>query len=312
MIGAVDIGGTKIALGLVDRNGHLLAHKQFPTGGWQASLDGICSSLKELAAAQEGNVLEGIGVGCTGPVYPMLGTVGMVEFIPDWEGKQIAGELSQRLGVAVALENDADAAALGEAAWGAGKGAGRFILVTIGTGIGGGLVFDGKLYRGVDDSHPEIGHHVVDISGPPCYCGGRGCWEMLASGPSMAAWFRSNAPADYAGLEKMDAKTICARAGQGDKLAEQAVEREGEMLGIGLANLINLFSPDVIALGGSVMQSWSLFSERVNRKIQQNCTLVPYQKTSLRLAALGADSGLIGAAQAYIHRFAKTENQSIL
>jgi len=303
MIGAVDIGGTKIAVGLVDRQGRLLAQRQFATGAWQASLDGICRYLKEMATAEVGNVLEGIGIGCTGPVYPMLGTIGKVEFILDWQEANIVNDLQQRFGVNVALENDADAAALGEAAWGAGQGANRFILVTIGTGIGGGLVFDGNLYRGVGGSHPEIGHHVIDLSGPPCYCGGRGCWEILASGPGMAAWFKANAPAGYPGIENMDAKTICALAGQGDALARQAVEHEGDMLGTGLANLINLFSPQVIALGGSVMQSWYLFSERACGIIRQNCTLVPFERTSIRLAALGPHSGLIGAARAWMHRF---------
>jgi glucokinase len=272
MIGAVDIGGTKIAVGLVDRQGRLLSRRQFPTAGWQASLERICRSLREITAAEGGGVLEGIGIGCTGPVYPITGTVGRVEFIPDWQGAAIVSELSGSFGVPAALENDADAAALGEAAWGAGQGAGRFILVTVGTGIGGGLVIDGKLYRGVDGSHPEIGHHVIDLSGPPCYCGGRGCWEMLASGPAMATWLQAHAPAGYPGLKKIDAKSICALAVQGDALAERAVEHEAQMLGIGLANLINLFSPDVIALGGSVMQSWSLFSEGVSRQIRQNCT----------------------------------------
>ena len=108
---------------------------------------------------------------------------------------------------------------------------------------------------------------------------------------------------DYPGLEKIDAKAICDLAEQGDPLAVRAAEREGEMLGIGLANLINLFSPDVIALGGSVMESWRLFSERVTRTIRQNCTLVPFERTSIVMASLGPDSGLIGAAQVWMHRF---------
>lgn len=302
MIGAVDIGGTKIAVGLVDPQGRLQGWRQFPTAKWQVSLEGICRCLQELTSECSG-ALKGIGIGCTGPVYPMLGTVGQVEFLPDWNGVDIAGELSHCSGVPTALENDADAAALGEAAWGTGRGASRFILVTVGTGIGGGMVFDGSLYRGVDGSHPEIGHHVIDLSGPLCYCGARGCWEMLASGPGMAAWLRANAPAGYPDLETINAKTICALAQQGDPLARQAVAHEGDMLGTGLANLINLFSPDRIALSGSVMHSWRLFSERVLRTIRQNCTLVPREKTRIALASLGPNSGLIGAARVYLHRY---------
>ena len=132
--------------------------------------------------------------------------------------------------------------------------------MTVGTGIGGGMVFDGKLYRGVDGAHPEVGHHVVDPAGPECSCGFRGCWESLAAGPAMVAWLETHAPAGYPHREGITAKKICELAQQGDTVAQQAVEHEAYYLGIGLANLINLFTPDAIVLSGSVMKSAPLVS----------------------------------------------------
>jgi glucokinase len=201
------------------------------------------------------------------------------------------------------MENDADAAALAEAGWGSGRNKSRLVYVTIGTGIGTGLVFDGQLYRGVDESHPEIGHHAVDPSGPLCVCGFRGCWESLAAGPAMVSWLNSNMPHDYPHRHNLTAKRICELAQDGDALARQAVAREGRYLGLGLANLVTLFTPDAIVLGGSVMKSAPLFLEEIRTTIGRCCRLVPYEKTELTLASLGEEANLIGAARVWHHRF---------
>ena len=171
--------------------------------------------------------------------------------------------------------------------------------MTVGTGIGGGIVFDGRLYRGVDGAHPELGHQVIDPAGPLCSCGFRGCWESLAAGPAMVAWLDANAPADYPHREHLTAKRICQLARQDDALAQQAVEREAYYLGIGLANLINLFTPDVIVLSGSLMKSAPLFLGGIRRVISRGCRFVPFEKTELALASLGEDSNLIGAARVW-------------
>jgi glucokinase len=205
----------------------------------------------------------------------------------------------------VALENDGDAGALGEAGWGAGKGKSRLIYVTVGTGIGGGIILGAELYRGVGGAHPEVGHQVIDPSGPLCSCGFRGCWETLAAGPAMAAWFQSQNPAGDD--NKLTTEQICRRAADGDPLAIQAVEREAVYLGLGLANLINLFTPDMIVLGGSVMKSAVLFLEGIRKTICRGCRFVPYEKTELVLASLGDDANLIGAARVWYHRFSGSE-----
>ncbi len=304
MIGAVDIGGTKIAVGVVDDNGRVISRTQAPTDpdNYLSGLDAIANMLRETAQ-KAGVGITGIGIGSTGPVDPMRGEFGDVDFLPNWRGKSPVKDLEQIFKVSAALENDADAAALAEAGWGAGRNRSHLIYVTVGTGIGGGFVFDGKLYRGVDGAHPEIGHQVVDVNGPQCSCGLRGCWEALAAGPAMVAWIERNSPADYTHREGITARRICELAQQGDAIAVKAVEHEAFYLGLGLANLINLFTPDAIVLSGSVMKSASLFLDRIREVIRSGCRFVPAEKAELTLAYLGEDTNLIGAARVWHYRF---------
>jgi glucokinase len=304
MIGAVDIGGTKIAVGMVDDAGKVLSRMESPTDPNRYS-DGIevIAHMLRRTAQKAGGQIAGIGIGSTGPVDPMRGEFGDVDFLPGWRGKSPVKDLAQVFSVQVALENDADAAALAEAGWGAGRNRTRLIYVTVGTGIGGGIVLDGKLYRGVDGAHPEIGHHVIDPAGPQCTCGFRGCWESLAAGPAMVSWLQHNAPADYAHGDGITAKRICELAREADKVAAQAVETEAYYLGLGLANLINLFAPDAIVLSGSVMKSADLLMGRMREVIRKGCRFVPAQKTELALASLGDDTNLIGAARVWHFRF---------
>jgi glucokinase len=304
MIGAVDIGGTKIAVGVVDDYGRVLARAETPTDahGYSNGLAAIGRMLGETARVA-GTSVSGIGIGATGPVDPIGGEFGDVDFLPGWRGKNLVRDLEQNFSVRVAMENDGDAAALAEAGWGAGKNRTRLIYVTVGTGIGGGIILDGKLYRGVDGAHPEVGHHVVDPSGPECSCGFRGCWESLAAGPALVAWMEKHAPSGYLHRQGITAKRICELAQQGDELAQQAVEHEGYYLGLGLANLISLFAPDAIVLSGSVMKSAPLFMDRIREVIRSGCRFVPAEKTELTLASLGDDTNLIGAARVWHYRF---------
>jgi len=304
MIGAIDIGGTKIAAGVVDGNGRLLAKAECPTDvarGFDHALQRVIEMLAQ-SAEQSGVKLRGIGIGCTGPVDPITGSLGNVNFLPGWEGSNPVERLSAEFGVPAAMENDADAAALGEAVWGAGKGKASLLYITIGTGIGGSLILDGRVYRGAGGCHPEVGHHVIDPSGPLCSCGARGCWESLASGPSMVEWIRANAPASLQNLN-LSAKDVCAQAQEGDEWARRAVERESYYLGLGFANLVTLFAPEAIVMGGSVAKSANLFLDRIHEVIRQNCGLVPFERVEISLASLGPDVGLIGAAQVWHHHF---------
>ncbi len=307
MIGAVDIGGTKIAVGIVNDEGKVLARTQAPTDldNYSNGIELIVRLLRETEAMAGRIELSGIGIGSTGPVDPMRGEFGDVDFLPGWRGKSPVKDLAQIFKLRVALENDGDAAALAEAGWGAGRKCSRLIYVTVGTGIGGGIILDGQLYRGVDGAHPEVGHQVLDPAGPECSCGFRGCWESLAAGPAMVAWLESHAPAVYPHREGITAKKICELAQEGDDVALQAVEHEAYYLGLGLANLINLFSPEAIVLGGSVMKRAPLFLDRIRQVIRRGCRFVPAEKTHLMLASLGDDTNLIGAARVWHYRFGK-------
>lgn len=305
MIGAVDIGGTKIAVGMVDDSGKVLSRLESPTdapGGYANALARMIEMLRRTSQ-DAGVEISGIGIGSTGVVYPGSGEFGDVDLLPGWQGNNPVQDLVREFKVTVALENDADASALGEAGWGAGKLKSRLIYVTVGTGIGGGIILDGQLYRGVDMAHPEISHHVIDPSGPDCSCGYRGCWESLATGPAMAAWFNANATGDRRSPENLSAAQICQLAKRGEELAMRAVGREAYYLGLGVANLINLFVPDVIVLGGSVMKSAALFLDDIRKVIRQGCRFVPYERTELSLASLGEHANLIGAARVWHHRF---------
>jgi glucokinase len=311
MIGAIDIGGTKIALGLVnEERGAIVRQVVFPTEPQRGFKDGmgrVCAAmlklLEESGMGVDPTGLRGIGVGCTGPLDPFSGVLAHnADTLPSWQGHNLVEGL-KCLGVPVVVENDADAAVLGEYTWGAGQGSTRFLYVTISTGIGSGAVLDHKLYRGVDGSHPEIGHSVVDPNGPPCYCGATGCWEMLASGTALAAWYntrKAGAPEQRAA--GLSARQVCALAEQGDRLAQSAVQHEADYLGLGLSNLVNYFVPDVIALGGGVIKSWPLFKERVQRVVAQNTHMVPSEKVRILPARLGDDAALLGAAQAWLDR----------
>ena len=305
MIGAVDIGGTKIAAGVVDESGRILARAECPTDvplGFPDAMRRVVGMLARCAS-QCGAKITGIGIGCTGPVDPAAGSLGNVNLLPGWEGGNPVETLSAEFHVPAAMENDADAAGLGEAVWGAGKGKRQLVYVTISTGIGASVILEGKVYRGAGDCHPEIGHHVIEPSGPLCSCGARGCWEALASGPSMVEWFRANAPASCQSPE-LSAKLICARAQEGEAWAGRAVEREAYYLGVGLANVVSLFTPEAIVLGGGVMKSANLFLDRIHQVIRENCRLVPFERVEIALASLGPDVGLIGAAQVFEQRFA--------
>jgi len=304
-IGAVDIGGTKIAAGIVDVNGCLLAYRETPTAahdGFGAAMDRIHTMLNDaVSSAQVG--LCGIGIGCTGPVDPRSGAIGEVEFLPGWKDCNPVEHLASLFHLQVAMENDADAAALAEAEWGAGRNKKSLVCVMVGTGIGAGVVLDGSLYRGAAGSHPEIGHHVIDYSGPKCFCGANGCWEVLARGPAMVERVRNRIPGDDPKQGTLTAKSICELARAGDAAAQEEVEREGTYLGIGVANLVTLFAPDVIVLGGNVMLSVDLFMPTIKAIVRRNCGLVDSKATTITSTSLGSGGPLIGAAAAWRRRF---------
>ncbi len=297
LIAAIDVGGTKIAVGLVDRAGRVVARAQTPTFRLTRYADALAYFKSELTrlARENSAALEGIGIGLTGRVDRRSGLLTENEFLPDWGRRDLCGDLTRALGAGAAIENDADAAALGEARWGAGQNCGVFLYVTVSTGIGGGLLVDNRVYRGSAGWHPEIGHMVVSDLPTTCYCGASGCWEQQACGPALAAWYAAQ------GGAPLTAGEICALARRGDPLAQQTVAHGGYWIGRGLANLINLFAPERIALGGGVMRSWDLFEPHARRVIAAHCGfMVPHSLCQIVPALLGDDAPLAGAAAVWL------------
>jgi glucokinase len=310
MLGAVDIGGSKIAVATVRESGQIAARRAVPTslpGGPEAALRRIVHLMRECETECDEKA-SGIGIGCTGPVDPATGVIGNVDLLPGWMGFPLTAELQQATGVAAVMENDADAAALAESAWGAGTESRFFLYITVGTGIGVAFVQQGRIYRGAGGWHPEMGHHTLDASGEvdgPCYCGARGCWESLAAGPALAAWFNAHASPSDKLRESAGTREIFGLARSSHELAIRAVEREAHYLAIGLANLVTIFCPDRLALGGGVMESADLLLPRLQHLVPSLCRLIPLHPSAITRAKLGEDAPLLGAARVWQHRVAE-------
>lgn len=298
LIGAVDIGGSKIALGVFDQSGKCRFFDEFPTFRVKMDPD---QAVREIASRFErcGLHVDGVGVSCTGPVYPDTGCIGEVEFLPGWSGYHLVDSLQKNLRVKVELENDANAAAYGEWKFGAGKDSSRFIMVTVGTGIGGGIILDRQIYHGAGGVHPEFGHMIINTeTGPDCYCGSRGCWESLASGRAMEEWAKANHPQ----RPSLSGKQICEMASSGDHFAKIAVERTAMFLGIGIANLITTWAPEIICLGGGLMKAWLLFMPRIQQVVDENCSFIPKGSALITVSTITENAGLLGASQVWFQR----------
>ncbi len=289
--------------------GELLAVEQcelLAAQGPQAGLERIAGLVESLAAKVaalgKGERLAGIGMGCTGPVDAQRGVIVNPGTLPGWVDVPVVEWLKQRFGVPACLENDADAAALGEYWMGAGRGTDRLYAITVGTGIGTACIIDGQVYRGVGGFHPEGGHLLVDPAGPACYCGGRGCWESLASGTAIAASMRAALEAQGAlygaWAERCDGQAVADAARRGDTLALQVMERAADAFAQGLFSILMLFFPEMIVLSGGVMRSYDLFQPAIARTLQAASVYIPTGSVRVELARLGYYAGMYGAAYA--------------
>lgn len=291
----VDIGGTKSAVAAVSLQGEILARTEIETRAAEGAPRVIARLCAALHSIQRSDELLGIGIGCTGPVDPRTGHVMNPYTLPTWDDVDIVSPLAQEFQTRVVLENDCDVAALGEHWIGAGRDAHNLVYITVGTGIGAGLIFNNKLYRGVGMVAGEIGHMTIDYNGPQCYCGARGCLEMLAAGPAIA-----NAYTNKTGAPNISARDVIARAQNGDPDARATIEQTAYYLGIGLGNLMTILAPDVIVMGGGVMQNFDMFYPTLRATITKNVTLVPSAQVQIVPAALGQNAGVIGAAKALL------------
>lgn len=312
---ALDIGGTKLAAGVVTPDGALLASVREPT----ALGDGprrIVDRLVELGAkvTSEAGLTTGdlaaVGVGCGGPLDVERGIVQDPPNLPGWTDVPLVAWLRGAFGRPVYLDNDANAAALAEHRWGAGRGCGSIVYLTISTGIGGGVVIGDELLRGANGNAAEIGHMSVAIDGWPCVCGRRGCLEAFASGTNIARRAREAVEAGEAsGMTELagstgsiTAQTVAEAARRGDPLARRIWDETTMVLGAGLANVLNVFNPSRIILGGGVTHAGELLFEPVRRAALSQ-TLGPQAEVAdIVPAELGETIGIHGAAAVALAR----------
>ena len=304
-----DLGGTKFAFGIVREDGAVVCSGRVDTladQGPEQAVRRAIASARELIASSgfRTESLLGVGIASPGPLDIARGCVDGSPNLPGWTGFPIAGEIGKAFGLPARIDNDANAAAVGEFRFGAGKGFPNMVYVTISTGIGGGVMVDGRLMRGANGNAAELGHLTLDIKGPACPCGGKGCFEKYASGTAIAhrarvalAAGRTSAMATLAGgADKVTSHHVLQALGQGDALAKEIWDETLEYLGRGFAVIINTFNPDRIVVGGGVTAAGDVLFTPLRTKalgyafprLAAVCTIVP--------AGLGGDVGVVGAA----------------
>lgn len=307
----IDIGGTNTRLGIIERSGKVLHHLVIPTeeaNGGEHLMAKLIAAVRQLLAESNKAAADfaGIGIGSPGLIDVEKGTVAHCPGkIPGWTGLAVARRMQEAVGIATFIDGDVKVIARGEGWMGAGKGAKHFVCFALGTGIGGGMVIDGRLHQGASFSSALVGHIVVEPNGPRCICGGRGCLECYASGPSIAGEAVSHimrgvatSIKDLAGgdISKIDASSVFEAARSGDKLALEIVARAGFYLGIAVVTAIHLLDPERVIIGGGVARAGKLLLEPVRRVVKERAWRRKGFEVEVVASELGDDAGLFGAA----------------
>ena len=302
----VDLGGTKCLGVVVDGDGSIVAETRVPTPrGGEAIVAGLRDVAAELIARCPPGDVVGVGFGAPG----LVDASGVLRYAPNLAGVEelpLAVPLARQLGIPVVVENDATCACWGEAQAGAGRGRDHLVLVTLGTGIGGGMVLDGRLYRGKNGFAGEIGHMVVDPHGPPCPCGQRGCWERYASGSGLGRLAREAAVGGRAERvvalaggdpEAVSGEHVTAAAAEGDSEAIAVMADFAWWVALGLANLANAFDPELFVLGGGLAEAADLVLDPVRTAFVGLLEGADHRPpVEIAIAELGEHAGAIGAA----------------
>lgn len=291
----MDLGGTKLALGRWERG--RLTHFATERVGQDRDPEAVLTRMAALARPLITADTQALGVACAG----QIASDGLVQCSPNlgWENVPMASFLKEALGLPVAVGNDVQLALMAEHQMGAAQGSDHCVGVFVGTGIGGGLVLNGRPYRGATGSAAEIGHMTLLIDGPACGCGNFGCWEALASGPALARRTRSALQKGRLSRlhpEHLNAEDLERAIQQGDLLAREVVEEEGRFLGIGLANLMNLFNPDRIVMGGGVIRHLPQLVEMAEQEAKERALAANSRDCTVVTAQWGREAGVIGAA----------------
>jgi glucokinase len=302
---AVDLGGTHLRAATVSGDGQIhFRHKQNTPRAESPNeiVSAIVQAARERQAVAAGQTIRAISVVVPGTVNVAEGIVVKAPNVSSLDGFPLAAALTDELNLPAVVENDANAAAVGEMWQGAGRGRTAIVCVTLGTGVGGGIILDGKLWRGVNDSAAEIGHMCVDpFGGVACTCGSRGCLEVYASATAIVRMTREARPRHPNSILRSNVELTSEaiyRAGvAGDELALEVFRRMGIYLGIGLANLINILNPEMIVIGGGVVNGWSLFEKHVSHEVAERAFPIPAAQVKIVPAECGDDAGLLGAAR---------------
>jgi glucokinase len=307
---AADLGGTRLRAALVDEAGKIEERREVRTPA-VATPESILQQITELLGAVA-------GAAKARPLAACLGTPGLINAdegkviiapnVPGFRNLVLTTPIAERLGIPAYIENDASAAALGEFRFGAGRGTRHLLHATLGTGIGGGIVIDGKLYRGAKGLAGEIGHVILDTAGPRCNCGSRGCLEAMVSGVAFAARARHLADggksprlAEIGATRALTAEDLLAAAVAGDALSEAEIRHGGHLLGLALGGLVNVLNPDAVTLSGGLLGMGELLLGPL-RAAMYSIAYGPASGTLVRVSELGDDAGLLGAASVAFER----------
>ncbi len=307
LVFAADVGGTHLRAAVVDRSGNILYRLKQDTPRTN-SADDFVQALVESVEECRNQVLQDDGdfsVGCVavpGTVRPGEGSILTMPNLRCLEGFELKAALNREFGFSTIVENDANAAAVGEMWLGAARGFQTIVCVTLGTGVGGGIILEGELWRGIEGAAGEIGHIGVDpFGGVYCACGSQGCLEVYGSATAIVRMARESSamyPDTSLKLaESISAEAIYEAGLDGDQLALEIFQRMGEHLGVGLATLVNLIDPEIIVIAGGVAGSWQLFERPMRQQFMERAFPGPAKHVKITRAELGDNAGLLGAAR---------------
>jgi len=319
----VDLGGTNVKTAIVSTDKKVLAKDSRPTnaeGGPEAVMEVMEQAVRELLAQgglSKDNVLAA-GFGAPGPMNWQTGVVFSPPNLPGWKNVPLAEAMHKRLGIPCYVDNDANVACFGEYWLGAGQGTENMAVLTLGTGVGGGIVVFGQLLRGIDGTAAELGHLKVQRGGRMCGCGSRGCLEAYASVTGMVRTAQegltegvSSALRDLCGndLAQLTGKMISDAAAQGDAYAKKVFLDTATWLGLGIASLVNMLNPEKIVLCGGMIAAGEMLFQPVRETVMANAFEVPAKRCQIVAAGLGADSGVLGCAGCALARYQEASRQ---
>ncbi len=303
-VAAVDMGATHINIALADFSAKIVDEKYLPFDikqGPQICLAEVSRNLHELLDRSGVNIsqLMAVGIGVPGPVITDAGTVVSPPIMPGWDGYPIRETLEKEWGCPVSLNNDAELGALGEWAYGAGRGERNLAFIKVGSGIGAGLIINQQIYGGTTGSAGEIGHLTIDENGPLCTCGNRGCLEAFAGGHAIALQAKklveSGKRTLLSSIPELTAQEVAKAARRGDLPSQEIIMRAGTYIGIAIAGLVNLFNPGAVIIGGGVAQAGDLLTTSIRQAVRERSLRASEQGVHITTAMLGRRSSLMGA-----------------